>query len=205
MLLSWHTEHGTGIRLMERALHTFVAFALGNPWKPDYLPFSQWWIVWVIPVLAIVLGLRAIIGIIFKTLEGQWKILAGMGFMMTVGASWYIAAFSEKLLDGFWVEMVGMGFLLSLLLWEIWLPPAVPPVPVDFYGYPADRQHDNDVPHQGYQGGILSGEIMDSEPRYTPICPACGTLNELGAKRCVACRYELIPESEGSTSRPYKG
>jgi hypothetical protein len=204
MFLSWHTEHGTGIRLMERALNTFVAFALGNPWEPDYLPLSHWWIVWVIPVLAIALGMRAVIGIIFKVLDGQWKILLGMGFMMTVGAAWYIAAFSAKLLAGFWVEMTGMGFLLSLLLVEISLP-AASPIPVDFYGYPPDRQPDLDEPPY-YAGGILTGEIMDSEPQgYSPICPACGTLNELGAKSCIACRYELIPESEGNTSRPTNG
>lgn len=173
MLLKWHTEHGTGLSLMNKALTTTIKFGL-DPFNPDEIPVSHWWIVWIIPLIGVALGMRSIVGVMFKRLKGQ-AILAGLlGFFAIVSSAWYIFNFHRDLLIGFWMEMVALGILLVAVVIEFLLPDHTPYEQYILHLPP-------DHPER-----IASG--------YTKVCDICGTHNDLDAKICRDCHSRLFIE-----------
>jgi|GEM_PF-4000024 len=170
MPLQWHTEHGTGLSLMQKAIDTTIQFGL-DPWNPDEIPVSQWWIVWIIPLIGLTFGLRATNGLIFKQLRGQRILVSLLIFVITVATLWYIATFSEDLLIGFWAEILSLVLLIIALFVEMTLPDYTP----EEYHL---RRLAPDHPDRLTEG-------------YYRVCMTCGEFNDFDHKVCHSCGATL--------------
>lgn len=181
MPLQWSSDHGTGLELMNKALDTTIGMGI-DPFNPKQVPLSQWWIVWIIPALGAILGLRAVNGIIFKQLEGKQFFTRAVTIAMFMASGWYAAVFSPTLKTGFWIEMVAAWTLIVAVWLELWL--------IEFM--PIESKRRFVAPSEPEQVAASS----QASPAYHPICAACGHLNPLGTAQCQQCHQSLYGESE---------
>ena len=171
--LQWHTVHGSGFDLLKLALETKIPFGLGDPFDPDYIAISQWWIIWNILFAGIVLGLRATTGYIFERLHGQRKAVAATVVLLAVSFGWYSAAYYDGILLGFWLEVIAAGVLVGSVGVEMMLPEKRREE-IRLERLPPDHPD----------------RLMQGDYR---ICPACGEFNNIHVKNCRECNHVLYP------------
>jgi hypothetical protein len=172
--LQWHTEQGTGLQVLDRALRITIPFGLSNPFDPEEIPASEWWIVWAIPLVSAAVGLRALTGFMFTELKGQRWIVLLLCLGLFVGFGWYYANFSEDVQIGFYLDVAaGAGLFLGLLL-EL----ALPKVSIQ------ERRLLHLPPN--HPARVEAG--------YSRACTHCGEYNELDSRQCTNCGIVLYPE-----------
>lgn len=165
LIPNWHTEHGSGLNLLG---YVWVhRLAIGDPFDPDYIPVNEWWIVWVIFVIALGIGLRAITGVLYSKLEGQLGIILLLSAMLLLSLGWYVVNFSADLRWGFWVELGAIVALFITLLLEFLMP-----------------QHTYD---EKYLLALPPDHPIRVNLGYYKMCHICGTPNEFGARTCRNC------------------
>jgi hypothetical protein len=179
MPLQWSSEHGTGLQLLNKALDTTIAIGL-NPFRPNYIPVSQWWIVWIIPALGALLGLRAINGLIFTQLEGKQYFVRVITLAMLLASGWYGAAFSPSLQIGFWIEMVAAWTLIAAVWLELWLLEFAPVFAEQHTRFVAPPDPDQ-----------VAAPSQPTPTPPSPICGQCGHVNSLIATTCQQCGAAL--------------
>jgi len=172
--LEWHTEQGTGLQVLERAVRITIPFGLSNPFDPGEIPANEWWIVWAIPLVGAAVGLRAYTGFMFTELKGQRFMVLLLCLGLFVGFGWYYINFSDDVQVGFYLDVIAGAALFLGLLLEL----ALPNVSVQ------ERRLLKLPPHPPSR--VQAG--------YSRACPYCGDFNELEARQCTNCGVVLYPE-----------
>jgi len=169
--LRWHTEHGAGARVLQKALDTRLAFGLADPFNPDYIPVSQWWIVWCIVGIGGVFGLRAAVGFLLLRLETNPRLIGALVLLMLLAFGWYLANFYDEILLGFWAELFAAITLILALGLEHILP--------------------SDSPQERRLQALPLDHPERIAAGYYVTCPYCGEINEFGEKACWRCQTYL--------------
>lgn len=174
LLLPWHEEQGRGWEVLLLALNTLIP--IGHPFDPEYIPVSQWWLVWIIPLVCAVLLMRAIIGGMYKNVElGHSRMILLFIMLGTVASfSWYGFSFTEDLQPGYFLAAVG-GILLALtLIIETLLPDKT-----------AYEKYIDTLPPDDPER-IMAGAYK--------ICPYCTAFNTPEARVCHECGIRLFAD-----------
>ncbi len=176
--LAWHDAHGSGYQMLG---HVFRAEAVpGLVWTngQDDIVFSitPWWFVAGIPLGALGLGIRALVGLVLEgfDLTPQRFLVAVLSLCIGVGMAWLVVSQTPFLAVG--VLLGGMA-LLTLF--------AALGVEVAFPGSRYDAQHLAHLPPDHPQR-VKYG--------FTRQCPSCQAYNDPQAKWCWHCGLALFTD-----------
>ena len=173
LALPWSTLIGSGLDVMQLAIETKIAFGL-DPFHPNYLPVSHWWIIWIIPLVAVAFLIRGIMGIFTPPMtEGVYVTWILLVFML-VSTAWYAAAFYEELEVGFWLSAMACGILAASTVVEFLIPEKT-----------FEERYLETLPPD-HPDRIWAGD-------YKP-CPNCGEPNNHDDKRCRSCGVPIYPD-----------
>src|SRR5574341_677533 len=169
-LLPWHMLYGRGVDMLYNAITSKIAFGL-NPFDPDYIPVSQWWLIWIIPLVNIVIGFRGILYAVYIKVEPNYnrQILAAMMLLMGIIFLWIKLAFEEKNLEsGFQYASISAIILMIAIFMEMLLPRKS-----------AEEIYMENLPAD-HPDRLWAGEYR--------ICLVCGEFNVPEVRTCRYCR-----------------
>ncbi len=183
LLLSWHTETGAAIELMQEPFRDFTF--------PTSLT-TPWWPLWLLPPVAIISLIRGGLGVFdHQVMWGRAALIASG--VAIVAMLWFYAAFGQEhdtsltttagdLQVGYWLTASSLAILSVLIVVE-WTLPAKDPHLVRL-----SRLDAND-PDRLWEG-------------HFRICGYCGSPNDPEARRCDYCGTALFPESQKQGDTP---
>lgn len=169
LILPWHAEHGSGLEVLGLAIETTVPMGLAGS-EASEIPISQWWLVWIIPSVAIVMGIRAAVGFTLPERgTGHRLIFQFLVIPMLLVCLWYLFASGEHIETSYWLVMSSAGLLILVYLLEFTIPEDQPShLPPDH----PDR--------------IEAGDYV--------LCRQCGEFNVPETRTCRSCGAPIYPD-----------
>src|SRR5688572_19253168 len=121
LLLPWHQEYGTGLKVLAQALNVLIPFGL-DPFDPNYIPVSQWWLVWIIPMVGIVLGLRGAVSLLYINAAPEHNrfVLGFILLWMGIVFAWFGLTYERDVQIGYWLCGVSTFVQIITVLIEMW-------------------------------------------------------------------------------------
>ncbi|NJL95584.1 MAG: hypothetical protein HC915_18575, partial [Anaerolineae bacterium] len=157
-LLPWERELGSGLDVLHKALTTFLAIGF-DPFNPDYVPLSQWWLVWTIPLVAAVITLRGLVGYMYLQIRLSYprELVGLLVLFQGVVFAWLLFTFQGSLQRGYWLGLVAGAVLILTTLLELSFP--------------------NQSPEERYLASLPGQHIDRLWAGAYRLCPHCGEYN----------------------------
>lgn len=162
LALPWHTEHGTGIATLSYGFSREAAMVVLS-YGVVVIYLSSWMLLAFIPLLALLFGIRAALGVMTLRLSND-SILRLLVVVMAASTLWFWQANPDAVASGFWVCALSVVLLSLAILVEFSLPIE------KIHGKRSIR----DLMAEVYVEGFIS-------------CPHCGAVNDDTEDFCLTC------------------
>lgn len=169
LAMPWHTVHGSGLQTLTYGFSREAAM-LVIVYGRVTLFFSSWMLLILIPLLAILFGIRGALGVMTLQLSND-SFLRLLVIFMAASTVWYWQANPDHLASGFWV----CGFSVALLCLAM----------VIEFNLPVEKIHGKRSIRDLMTGSLPDGFIA---------CPHCGAPNDSLEDFCIFCNGWLGKE-----------
>ncbi|MBZ0309664.1 MAG: hypothetical protein K8I82_26605 [Anaerolineae bacterium] len=169
LAMPWHTVHGSGVQTLAYGFSREAAMLIVNYGRMT-LYVSSWMLLMVIPLLAILFGIRGALGVMTLHLSND-SFLRLLVIFMAASTVWYWQANPEHLASGFWL----CGFSVALLCLAM----------VIEFNLPEEKVHEKRSIRDLMKSNLPEGFIA---------CPHCGAPNNSLEDFCIFCNGWLGKE-----------